>query len=283
MKISTEIESIANHVGFPRAVELCGKAGFDAWDFSLFPLCPSDGEGGEALRARAREHLKLARELKSIGEAVGIHCNQSHAPFPVRIPAIRESLPYALECTAEAGGKICVIHPNNNKTAEENAEMYAELLPVAHALGVKIAAENMWNWNKEKNESSFAACATGEDFVHHIDALGDPFLVACLDLGHAEMRGSGDGSVNMIHALGHRLKALHIHDNDCHRDQHQIPFSRSIDYPPIVKALREIGYDGYFTLEADMYLSAYSPGTVFDGVVKLAESARRLADLFDQK
>lgn len=43
-------------------------------------------------------------------------------------------MPYlkrAIECTAEAGGAICVIHPANNKTAEENAQMYFELLPFA--------------------------------------------------------------------------------------------------------------------------------------------------------
>lgn len=39
MKISTEIESIAKHVGEHKAVELCAKAGFDGWDFSLFDMC----------------------------------------------------------------------------------------------------------------------------------------------------------------------------------------------------------------------------------------------------
>lgn len=36
MKISTEIDSIANIVGEEKAIELIAKAGFDAWDFSLF-------------------------------------------------------------------------------------------------------------------------------------------------------------------------------------------------------------------------------------------------------
>lgn len=96
------------------------------------------------------------------------------------------------------------------------------------------------------------------------------------------MRGSGDGAVNMIKTLGHRLKALHIHDNDRWHDNHQIPFSMDIDFEAIVKALKEIRYTGYFTLEADVFLNDYNKDTVFEGVVKLKESARKLADMFEQ-
>lgn len=116
--------------------------------------------------------------------------------------------------------------------------MYLELLPFAKDCGVKIATENMWNWDDAKDESCFAACAISESFIEHIDAVNDPYLVACLDIGHAEMRGSGSGAANMIRALGHRLQALHIHDNDRWHDSHQIPFSMSIDFAPIAAALK---------------------------------------------
>ena len=139
----------------------------------------------------------------------------------------------------------------------------------------------MWNWNVIKNRSSFAACATGEDFKKHIDVVDDDYFVACLDLGHAEMQGSGDGAVNMIKTLGHRLQALHIHDNDRLHDSHQIPFSMDIDFSAIVKALKEIDYQGYFTLEADSYIKKYDKKNAFEGIVRLKESARKLADEFE--
>lgn len=286
MKISTEIYSTARIVGMEKAVELCAKAGFDAWDFSMFDMCRIDWSTRMPLpienRLNGSDYLKFARELKSIGLDNGIVCNQSHAPFPSDVPAVYSYLKRAIECTAEAGGEICIIHPVNDNTAEQNAEMYAQLLPFAKSCGVKIATENMWNWDHKKDESSFAACATGEDFKKHIDVVADPFLVACLDLGHAEMRGSGGGAVNMIKTLGSRLQALHIHDNDRWHDDHQIPFSMDIDFDPIVKALKQINYTGYFTLEADAFLNAYNEDTVFEGVVKLKESARKLADKFEQ-
>ncbi len=286
MKISTEIASAARIVGMKKAVELYAKAGFDAWDFSMLDMCRIDWNTMLPMPTNSplsgKDYLAFARELKNIGLDNGIVCNQSHAPFPVEVKAVRSYLKRAIECTAEAGGKICIIHPDNGKTAEENAEMYHELLPFAKACGVKIATENMWNWNDEKNESCFAACATAEDFKKHLDVIHDDHFVACLDLGHAEMRGSGNGAVYMIKTLGHHLQALHIHDNDRWHDSHQIPFSMDIDFDSIVKALKEVGYSGYFTLEANQFLTNYHESNVFEGMVALRKSARKLADQFEQ-
>ena len=285
MKISTQTSSAALLVGDEKAVELIAKAGFDGWDFSMFTMCKYDW-GNNILMPNSHplagdNYLAFARKLKQIGLDNGIVCNQSHAPFPTRCAAIRAYYKRAIECTAEAGGEICIIHPDNNKTAEENAEFYNELLPFAKDCGVKIATENMWNWDKDKDESSFAACATSEDFLKHIDVINDPFFVACLDIGHAEMRGSGSGAADMIYALGNRIQALHIHDNDKWHDNHQIPFSMNIDFEPIVKALKDINYQGYFTLEADNYLENHTEDNIFDGICDLKNSVRKLADMFE--
>lgn len=287
MKISTEIGSASKIIGEERAVEEVAKAGFDAWDFSMFNnICRYDWGTKSVLKSEhplaGGDYLKYARKLKQIGLDNGIVCNQSHAPFPSVVPEIRSYFKRALECTAEAGGKICIIHPGNNLSAQENAEMYFELLPFAKECGVKIATENMWNWDKEKDCSSFAACATPKSFKEHIDAVGDDYLVACVDIGHAEMKGSDTTAAEMIKYLGKSVQALHIHDNDKWADSHQIPFSMNIDFEPIVKALKEIGYSGYFTLEADQYLGKYTAENVSDGLVELQKAARKLVDMFEK-
>lgn len=281
MKTSTEIQSIADIVGEEKAVELVAKAGFDAFDFSMFRMVKPHLFGRKH-PLTGKNYLDFARRLKKIGEDNGIVCNQSHAPFPSLSKNVRPYLERAIECTAEAGGKICVIHPANRQSAEENAELFSELLPFAKDCGVKIATENMWNWNPIKNHAEFAACATPESFNAHLDAVNDPFLVACLDIGHAEMKGLNTSAVEMIHALGNRLEALHIHDNDQWHDSHAIPFSMQIDFVPIVKALKEIGYNGYFTLEADQYMKKYRKENAMDGVQALSDAARKLANLFDE-
>ncbi len=285
MKISTEIASAAKLIGEEKAVEYYAKAGFDAWDFSMFRMAIYDYKNQCMVESdhplAGRDYLAFARRLKKIGLDNGIVCNQSHAPFPTYCPEIRSYLKRAIECTAEAGGQICVIHPDNNASPEVNAEMYLELLPFAKEHGVKIAAENMWCWDNEKDQASFAACMTPESFNAHLDAVGDDFFVACLDIGHAEMRGANTSAVELIKALGPRLGALHIHDNDKWHDSHKVPFSMQIDFDPIVRALKEIGYSGYFTLEADRHFADYTEDNVVDGIKVLYNAARKLADMFE--
>ena len=287
MKTSTEIHSIAKFVGEERAIEYVAKAGFEAWDFSMFSMCKYDWNAGVLLEndhpLAGKDYLKFARRLRQVGLDNGIVCNQSHAPFPTRVPEIRAHYQRAIECTAEAGGKICIIHPDNFKSAEENAEMYAELLPFAKSCGVKIATENMWNWDKEKGEALPAACSHHDDFVKHLDAVNDEYFTACLDIGHAEMAGLNTTAVDMIKAIGPRLGALHVHDNDLRNDSHQIPFSMKIDFDAMVKALKEVDYKGDMTLECDCYLHYFcqrDKDKVFEGVQNLANTAKKLVEMF---
>lgn len=285
MKISTEIASASRIIGEEKAVEFVAKAGFDAWDFSMFSMCRVDWKSGTLLEndhpLAGKNYLSFARSLKNIGLDNGIVCNQSHAPFPSSLPGIDTYLKRAIECTAEAGGEICVIHPCNTMSAQENAEMYFGLLAFAKEYGVKIATENMWCWDNEKDMCSFAACMTPESFNEHLDIVNDDSFVACLDIGHAEMKGSGTSAPELIRALGPRLAALHIHDNDKWHDSHAIPFSMDIDFVSVVEALREINYKGYFTLEADAYLNDFDKDNVFEGIKALAQSAKKLALMFE--
>lgn len=285
MKTSTEIGSIAKVMGEERAIEAVAKAGFDAWDLSMFDMCTYNGDIELTVDSQhplgQPGYVRYAQKLKKIGEDNGIICNQSHAPFPSFFNGMETYLKRAIECTAEAGGDICVIHPCNNKSAEENAEMYMRLLPFAKDYGVKIATENMWDWDNEANRAGFAACATAESFKAHLDAVDDDYFVACLDIGHAEMMGDSVSAEEMVLKLGDKLQALHIHDNDRWHDSHQIPFSMDIDFEKVVKALKTIDYKGYFTLEAGNYIKDFAKEDAHKAVKDLAVSARRLADMFE--
>ncbi len=285
MRISTEIGSIARIVGEEKAVEYVAKAGFDAWDFSMFDMVKYDWSLGKGVISdhptNSKDYLAFARKLKQIGEDLGIVCNQSHAPFPVRDKAVLDCLKRSIECTAEAGGKICIIHPDNCSSPEKNAEFYHSILPFAKECGIKIATENMWNWDSDNQVAAFAACSNPLSFLAHLNTVNDEDLVACLDIGHAEMLGLNTSATEMIYALGIHLKALHIHDTDLVHDSHQIPFSLNIDFESIAKALKDINYSGDFTLEADRYLDGRSPDDVFEGICNLANSAKRFRELFE--
>ena len=87
MKTSTEIYSIARVVGNEKAVEMCAKTGFDAWDFSMFDLHKVDWKTGKPIEGEEPTNpqycIEFAAKLGRIGRENGIVCNQSHAPFPV--------------------------------------------------------------------------------------------------------------------------------------------------------------------------------------------------------
>ena len=286
MKISTEIASAAKHVGERKAIELIAKAGFDAWDLSMFDMAQLDRS---TMSIKDSDHplhnsnyAAFVKELKQIGLDCGIVCNQSHAPFPSMGKEMMYYLKRAIECTAIAGGEICIIHPDNNKCAEENAEMYFELLPFAKEYGIKIATENMWNWDKEKSEAKSAACSRHDDFAKHLQAVNDPYFVACLDIGHAAMQGLDTSIKEMVLALSDKLQSLHIHDNDLRHDNHQIPFSMNIDFDEMLYSLAQVDYKGYFTLEADSYLKDFNSENLFEGIKDLAASAKLLTDKYDK-
>jgi sugar phosphate isomerase/epimerase len=286
VKISTEIASAAKIIGEEKAVEYVAKAGFDAWDFSMFAMCKYDWENGCILEndhvLASDDYIAFARRLRKIGEDNGIVCNQSHAPFPTCCKEVRSFYKRAIECSAEAGAEICIIHPDNYKSAEENAEMYFELLPFAKEHNVKIATENMWNWNKERDHAAPAACSHHDNFVAHIKAVNDPYLVACLDIGHAEMKGLDTTAEEMIYALGDSVAALHLHDNDRWHDSHALPFTMDIDFDKVIKALKKIDYKGYMTLESNSYLKSYTEENILEGMKNMAAVARKLAEMYEQ-
>ena len=286
MKISTEIGSAAKIIGEENAIEAYAKAGFDGWDFSMAApfLCKHhyytnswiDGLYGT-------DYLKIARRLKQVGLDNGIVCNQTHAPFPFYGKNIRTYILRAIECTAEAGADICVVHPNNFLGPEENAMLYHSLLPFAKEHGVRLAAENMYNWDDAHDHAVFASCSTPEAFRDVLNAVDDDHLVACLDIGHAEIEYiSGNiGAVDLIHGLGDKLQSLHIHDNDKWHDCHQLPFTMDIDFVPIVKALKDIGYNGWFTMEASSFYKDFDETNLSDGIAQIHAAARKLADMFE--
>ena len=288
MKISTEIWSSANILGEERAIYELAKAGFDAWDFSMFEMARIDWSTYKVQPSThplsGNDYVAFAKKLRKIGEDNGIYCNQSHAPFPSLVPGIRDLLKRAIECTAIAGGEHCIIHPDNHRSAEENAEMYFELLPFAKECGVKIATENMWNWDGNNNHATPAACSHHDDFLAHIKAVNDPNFVACLDIGHAEMKGLDTSAKQMILTLGDKLEALHIHDNDKWHDSHRIPFSMDINWEEVVGALKQINYKGVFTLEADAHIrtTAKNEEEALREIANLQKAARRLADMFER-
>ena len=55
-----------------------------------------------------------------------------------------------------------------------------------------------------------------------------------------------------------------------------------MDFDSIAKALKEINYQGDFTLEAVSYLKNYTEENILDGLKDMASAARKLVDMFQK-
>ena len=287
MIISTPTCSIGEWLGEDRAIELIAKAGFNAFDYSIYTMAKFNWNTLQPIIEENHplyksNYIKYLQGLKRVAQDNGIYCNQTHAPFPLFNGFIESLAKKSIEVSAELGAKICVIHPDKSLLSEENVELYMELLPFAKDHGVKIATENMFDWRSDLGYAVPKACGTKESFLEHLNAIKDDNFVACLDIGHAEMMKDGTNAVDMIKALGNRLQALHIHDNDKTHDNHQIPFSMSIDYKPIMKALKEIGYSGDFTLECDSYVASCGKEKVSNCLTQLKNAVLKLVESFEK-
>ncbi len=286
-KTSTITDVLSGWFGEEKAVETIAKAGFDAFDYSAYSAVEFDWANNRSHLVEGHPLLKPdyalhARKLKRVAEDNGIECNQAHAPFPLFDKRAESLVKRSIETTAELGGKIIIVHPDKSKELQENVDYYLSILPFAKSHGVKIAAENMFEWSDSLKHALPKACGTKESFVAHMNAIKDDFFVACLDIGHAELLKDGTNAVDMVRALGDRLQALHIHDNDKTADNHEIPFSMSIDYKPIAAALKEIGYGGYFTLETRSYTIRRGRENALQSQIELKRALDRFVELFEK-
>ncbi len=231
-----------------KVVALLKRAGFTAYDHSLtFSSLQMESW------IRAENYLERAKEFREYIDGLGIYCNQTHAPLR---PATKGATDYnkemlklvlrSIEISGVLGAKICVVHPCTEYTEMENATFYRSMETVARKANVKIALENVWDW---KGGFVPVACSRPDDFKSTLDLLPEDVFVACLDIGHAEMKALGTSSVELIETLGKRLQCIHLHDNDCVRDSHLSPYKGKIDFVPIIEALKKNGYQGDVTLE----------------------------------
>jgi hexosaminidase len=146
---------------------------------------------------------------------------------------------------AELETEIIVEHPSGEPVRpEERAERIAQLRKSLADLRAPLLAAGY----KLALELLPRTCLgnTAAELLAILDGFGDEFGV-CLDVNH--LMGRIRELPNEVRLLGDRLLSLHISDYDGVDECHFMPGTCSIDWPPFIKALRDIGYDGVFNYE----------------------------------
>ncbi len=286
MILSTQTDFFFEKFGDEKGIEMIAEAGFDAIDMTLFRNI-DDGA------AYCPDHEKYARKLLEKAKSCGVYFNQSHAPFPLYKADnddynsyIIPKLERAIEFSGMLEVKTCCVHPvtfrnDEKKQFEFNLDFYSRLAPVAKKWGVKIGVENMFWRDKAANAIRPGVCGTSEQMIKLFDAL-DPEVFTCLiDVGHCGL--AGERAEDFIRSVGgKRIGALHVHDNNFREDQHTIPFSRSINWIDVTKALADVDYSGDFTFEADNFFYSNMPQEfAFEGLRFLEKVGRQLISMIE--
>lgn len=288
MILSTQTDVVFRVFGEEDGIRVLAEAGFDAIDYSMFPM------GNDNCPLNTGDVIAHAEKLRRIAAENGIRFNQAHAPFPCWKPndeAYNAKMPdrilRAVKIAGTLGASSVVVHPiaypvGGEAQKEFNLNYYRTLEKTALEYGTKVALENMWGYDGRRHYIIPNVCSFGADLADYYDELNPDAFTVCLDLGHCGL--IGEEPDDAIRALGgKRLGALHIHDNDYRNDTHTVPyaFGCAMNWDNITKALGEIDYRGDFTYEADNFLVRMPKEAIPAGLAYMEKLGRILCAKVD--
>ena len=281
MKHLLTIESYRawENFGIDKGFQMIKEAGFDGLDLSFYwkaapALCSDD-------------YKEKALEIKNALAKYGLSCTQAHAPFDFLYGMKQDdscfeylSIKRAIEACGIIGIDHIVVHgiampaPACSKmNMDYNYDFYKGLEPFAKKAGVKIAVENLM--------SSFSFPDLLNEMIRRLDS---PSFIALVDVGHAWLRGGIQPGAFIRQMDKGIVKGLHIQDThgmDRGIDEHLVPYMANIDFADLIKALKEYGYDGEFTMECPRFLEFYAKQDLLLPALTFAEAVGRklVADL----
>jgi hexulose-6-phosphate isomerase len=119
---------------------------------------------------------------------------------------------------------------------ERSQPQIRKLIPLAKELGVIIAIEEVWN--------KFLLSAP--DFAKYVDEFKSPWVRAYFDVGNVVMYGYPQ---EWIRTLGKRIVKFHLKDFK-YETRQWVPLREgSIDWPEVRRAIGEVGFKGWLTVE----------------------------------
>lgn len=170
----------------------------------------------------------------------------------------------AVELAAELGAATVSLQPGGPLIGRgisyaEAGERYAEglnaVLPTARACGVVLAVE----------PEPGLMIQTAEEYLAFKNQYfrDEPFVKMNCDVGH--LFCVGDDPAAVIRSMPEQIAHVHLEDIGKNRvHQHLTPGKGAMDFPAIFKALEDVGYQGWSTVEL------YPYETTAAGVAKAA-------------
>lgn len=177
-------------------------------------------------------------------------------PGRIAGPAMPEPWQFRVEFDQESGYLTSVAEGDNTPFQQYIAEhnrawdsfraAVARLIPEAQKRGVVIAVENVWN-------NLFVDAA---HFARFIDSFESPCVKAYFDIGNHVKYSEPQ---HWISVLGKRIFKCHVKDFKLNNDGRGGRFVNiregSVNWPIVMQALNDVGYNGWMTIEGSDKLS----------------------------
>lgn len=263
MKIGVQTGGIQTDHSIDETYRIICEAGFDAADANIDELfMPGDIAGkriSPAFAGSEREYLAHAKPWRDASLKYHIDNYQAHAPFPSLVypddaynDYLIEVLKKSIVCSDFIGCRRLIVHPfyyphehclTPEQEREINLDRYSRLIPPAKEYGVTLCLENMFTRHKGRTYS--ACCGNADEACGYVDELnriaGANCFGFCLDTGHLLL--AGQEIRRTMRALGRRICAFHVHDNNGAEDQHLAPYLGVMDWDRFIEGLADIGYE----------------------------------------
>jgi hexulose-6-phosphate isomerase len=209
--------------------------------------------GFEGLEAQTVADPRVADEIKeaSAKARLPIHSvmNMDHWQYPLSSPdpevvarslkGMETSLRNARLWGADTVLLVpAVVNPQTTyrQAWERSQPQIRKLIPLAAELKIVIAVEEVWN--------KFLLSAP--DFARYVDEFESPWVRAYFDVGNVVMFGFPQ---EWIRVLGKRIVKFHLKDFKSETRQFVPLREGSIDWREVRRAISEIGFSGYLTVE----------------------------------
>ena len=286
MQIGVQTKNVVYDSNPGEGFEMLKRSGFTCADFSLNSYLLNTSlykfERNNFFSMSDTELENFFRPHRDGAEKAGIWGNQMHMPYPNYVPgAEKEFNDYLWHVVAPKSMKICAFFGCRNMVihgfklayhlGSEEAEWqqtagFLDLLsPMAKEMGITVCIENLYTGIG--GHMVEGPCCNARKAAERIDGFNDKYgaevLGFCFDTGHANLVGID--FEEFITTLAHRLKVLHIHDNDGIQDLHQIPYTftktrentSSTDWDGFLKGLKKIKFDQVLSFETAPVLTAF--------------------------
>lgn len=268
--IGISIFNLQRLYGDFKALEIAKEIGADAVDFSLdSQSCLNEN----SIYSKSDEEIiEYYTAVRQKADELGIIISQTHGRLrvyfadPVKDEAVFRDARVDCMITRILGAPYTVMHAIATSVTGPDAESsfmhelyfntFSKIIPFAKQFGVKIAVETMGDAPIYGCCDFFGVLSEFKKAFDRISAIDNnkEYMCCCIDTGHINkaMRFGNPTPQEFIRTMGSDVKCLHLNDNNTLTDQHKPPKTGDIDWNEVLKALREIGYDGVYNLELNL-------------------------------